>query len=120
MAIAADLLSPSASYLALYIIYLHVLDTNTRSSTHWKLNAVSGKVEALAAGGGGSGDGRGVSHFGWDPEDDHVMTMLTNRIPMENGEWKLEAEPSCSENCQRSAKTGDDNDTKRLQMRCPL
>lgn len=113
MAIAGDLPSPGVSYLALYVIYLHVL--NTRTSTHWKLNAVSGKVEALAAGGGTPGDGGDGAHHhsGWDPEEDHMMAVLTSRIPMENGEWKLEAEPSCSEDCQRLQKTVENNNTAK-------
>lgn len=102
MAIAGDL--PSASYLALYIISVHVLHTNTRTSTHWKLNAVSGKVEAvpLAA---------GAADSSWDGPTDHLMTVLTSRIEMENGEWKLEAEPSCFENCQRISKSVETNDS---------
>lgn len=102
MAFAGDYL-PSASYLALYIISVHVLHTNTRTSTHWRLNSLSGKVEAvpLAAAGGAAGD---------LTADDHLMTVLTSRIPLENGEWKLEAEPSCYENCQRLQKSPETND----------
>jgi tetratricopeptide (TPR) repeat protein len=88
---ATDL--PSVSYLALYIISVHVLNTNSRTSTHWKLNPDSGKVEvaALAA----SGDGTGLVA-------DPLLNILTSRVELANGEWKLESEQTCYENCRKS------------------
>jgi len=98
VAMAIDL--SSVSYLALYIVSVHVLDTNSRTSTHWRLNADTGKVEvaALAA---DSDANSAIVAFPNDP----MLNMLTNRVSLANGEWKLEAEPpSCYDSCSNHEK----------------
>lgn len=84
---------PSVSYLALYIVSVHILNTNSRTSTHWKLNPDSGKVEVAALVASGDGSGGLVT--------DPLLDILTSRVEMPNGEWKLEAEQTCYQNCRR-------------------
>ena len=90
----------SVSYLALYIVSVHVLDTNSRTSTHWRLNADTGKVEiaALAA---DSDANSAIVAFPNDP----MLSMLASRVSLANGEWKLEADPpSCYDSCSSHEK----------------
>lgn len=71
---SADL--PGISYMALYIISLHIVNSNTRvGSNHWKLNLNEGKV---------------VQATDDSPENqDDLMNILTDKM-YENGEWKVE------------------------------
>lgn len=36
--------SPCITYMALYILSFHILQTNSRTSTFWKLNVEDGKI----------------------------------------------------------------------------
>lgn len=35
---------PCLTYMALYILSFHILQVNSRTSTHWKLNSEEGKI----------------------------------------------------------------------------
>ena len=35
---------PCLTYMALYILTFHILQVNSRTSTHWKLNSEEGKI----------------------------------------------------------------------------
>jgi hypothetical protein len=105
---AADL--PSVSYLALYIVSVHVLDTSSRTSTHWRLNADTGKVEVAAL----AADGDAYSPTVGYP-DDPLLSMLTSRVSLANGEWRLEAEPpSCHDSCRRQEKPAKLTDNRNI------
>ncbi len=103
---------PCVSYMALYLVSMHIINTNSRTSTHWRLNSENGKVQvAVAAGGNSHTVGEGDSE---PSTEDPLMSILTSRITLENGEWKLEAEPDsisescnsqCAEKCKAKAKT---------------
>lgn len=71
---------------------MHIINSNSRTSTHWKLNSENGKVQtAMAAGGDSDLDGS---------FEDPLMSILATRATFGNGEWKLDASQVCSENCQ--------------------
>ena len=90
---------PCMPYMALYIISMHLIHTNSRSSTHWKLNLQSGKVQTVAAGGRVGGTARHTE----DLADYHLFSILTSKVAMQNGEWKLESAnvDSCSSDCRK-------------------
>ena len=84
--------------MALYVISLHIIQTNSRTSTHhWKLNVEEGKVQA-AAPAGGSASPSSPSHGLDVVADDPLFSILTNKVTM-NGEWKLDGDQTCRENC---------------------
>ena len=94
-------------YMALYIIFMHVMHTNSRTSTHWKLNVEAGKVQTAAMTAGGS-----------DAEADDILTatdpfmnILTNKVSLGNGGWKLEAEDTCAESCEEHLTEKGENDS---------
>ena len=93
---ATDFMS-SATYMALYIVTVHVLHTSSRTSTHWRLNAQSGRVEAdppLAASGcSGEEEGDG-------PADPLMEMLVNNRVNVKDGEWRL-TERAQSEGARR-------------------
>ena len=67
---------PCMSYMALYIVSMHIVNSNSKSSVgsnHWKLNLDEGKVVQTEENGGNS---------------DSVMNILTNKV-IENGQWKI-------------------------------
>ena len=82
------------SYMALYIISMHIVNSNSRSSSsnHWKLNLAAGKVEATKE--------------QVDTEEEKVMSILTASRVVKNGEWTVE---STDELC--NSKTPCENDT---------
>lgn len=77
---------PCMSYMAVYIISMHIIQTNSRTSTHWKLNMETGTVQTAAAA---------------DNDDDPMLSILTNKIPLAQGGWKLQAEDTCNHECQK-------------------
>ena len=69
---------PGISYMALYIISLHIVNSNTRvGSNHWKLNVDEGKVI------------QATEDVTDSQNNDDMMNILTDKI-YENGEWKVE------------------------------
>ncbi|XP_060062483.1 uncharacterized protein LOC132543044 [Ylistrum balloti] len=73
---------PSVSYMALYVVSMHIVSSNSRSSTganHWRLNADEGKVVQAE-----ESDSDGFT-------EDGLMTILTRKVT-ENGEWRVEDE----------------------------
>jgi len=103
---AADL--PSVSYLALYIVSVHLVNSNSRTSTHWKLNRDSGKVEDVVAMAASGDTGSGLA-------DDPLLSLLASRVATPEGEWKLEAgsSSSCHANCRSSSLLKSDNNSTR-------
>ena len=98
--------TPCMSYMALYIISMHLIHTNSRSSTHWKLNLQSGKVQtAVAVAAAGREDV--TARHPDDLADDHLFSILTSKVSMENGEWKLESANigACTSECRQAKKS---------------
>ena len=83
---------PCISYMALYMISMHIVHTNSRTSTHWKLNVETGKVQTATAAAGSDDQGS-------ESIEDPLMSILTKKIPLYNGGWKLEAEQTCADDC---------------------
>ncbi|CAG2213320.1 unnamed protein product [Mytilus edulis] len=78
----ADL--PGISYMALYIISMHLVNSNTRvGSNHWKLNVDEGKVVQAS------------DEVSDSQNQDDLMNILTDKV-YENGEWKIEKRKKCS------------------------
>lgn len=76
---------PYISYMALYVISLHFINCNSRSSVHWKLNLEEDTIVEVNA------DDKTCSLLGLTPnsykvEDDLVFNILTSTI-IENGKW---------------------------------
>ncbi|KAK6176015.1 hypothetical protein SNE40_014383 [Patella caerulea] len=70
---------PCISYMALYIISMHIVNTNSRSSNHhWRLNQHDGKIVQARE-----------ESTETEKEDEDVMNILTNKVIL-NGEWKVE------------------------------
>ena len=78
---------------------MHVLGSNQKTSTHWKLNLEEGKVQATVADGSAAHDSLYIpGSFVNDPMMD---ILLANKVMNENGEWKLNGEEeSCTEDCK--------------------
>lgn len=79
---------PCMSYMAMYIISVHIVHSNSRSSVganHWRLNIEEGKVlqadDDRMAGIGG-------------PEDDPMFRILTNKR-QEDGQWLVDSHSEC-------------------------
>ena len=70
---------PCVSFMALYIISMHVMNSNSKTSTHWKLNLDAGKVQSAAVADDSLTDG------------DPLMSILTNKVTDRDGQWKLVA-----------------------------
>lgn len=69
---------PGISYMALYIISLHIVNSNTRvGSNHWKLNIDEGKVV------------QATDETSDSQNQDDLMNILTDKM-YENGEWKVD------------------------------
>ena len=102
---AADL--PVVSYVALYIAAVYVVETSSRTSTHWRLNSDTGKVEIVAF----AADGGSSSETPHDP----VLQMLSSRVLVGNGEWKLEAGPSpCCNACHSQSESFENKPNTRF------
>ncbi|CAG5127291.1 unnamed protein product [Candidula unifasciata] len=101
---ACDL--PCMSYMALYIISMHIVNSNSRnsgssSSHHWKLNLSTGKVQPAKAETGSSVNSNkhnssdsSVNHNKQDSDkntdssfEDNVWEILTNKVVKADGEW---------------------------------
>jgi len=100
---AADL--PSVSYLALYIVSVHLV--NTKTSTHWKLNLDSGKVEDVVAMAASGDPVRGVA-------DDPLLSLLASRVATPEGEWRLDA-GSSSSSCHKSCRTSPSSKPEKAE-----
>ena len=92
---------------------MQIIHTNSRTSTHWKLNVESGKVQAAIA-----------ADTSQEPEDP-LLSLLTNKVLLENGEWRLEGEePTCNDSCQktkshtRHEQKQEKNNTKKGCVNC--
>lgn len=71
---------PCVSYMALYIVSMHIVNSNSRSSTgsnHWRLNQEEGKVVP-------------ADENDEKRTDDELMGILTLKVIEEDGEWKVE------------------------------
>lgn len=91
---------PCMSYMALYIVSMHIIQSNSRTSTHhWRLNVEEGKVQAAVA---DSSLNTGLPGYG-DVPDDPLLSILTNKVTSESGEWQLSADSSCKEDCKKKS-----------------
>lgn len=80
---------PCMSYMAMYIISLHIVHSNSRSSVganHWRLNIEEGKVLQAE-------DDQLTGNQG--PEDDPMFKILTNKR-QEDGQWLVDSHKECS------------------------
>ena len=82
---------------------MHIIQSNSRTSTHWKLNLEEGKVQSAVAAGAGMDD----SHGSDDPASDPLLNILTNKIS-DSGEWKLSDQTSCGSQCKTATKKTSD------------
>lgn len=74
---------PCMSYMALYIISMHIVNSNSRSSSnHWKLNLSAGRVEP--------------ADDQLDNEDEKVLSILTASKVVKDGEWTVEGSAQMS------------------------
>lgn len=100
--------SPTVPFLALYIISMHIIQSNQRTSTHWKLSG--GRViEASSALVSDSSEDASDLNPGLDSnnvglaavtsESDPLLSILTNKVTFDGG-WKLDGEQACR-NCNR-------------------
>ena len=90
---------PCVSYMALYIISMHIVNSNSRaSSNHWKLNMSAGKVEP--------------SKDQVDQEDEKVMSILTSNRVVKNGQWTVDGGEEDEGFCDSKSCTSSNNDKK--------
>ena len=86
--------------MALYIISMHVINSNSRTSQHWRLNLDEGKVQAAVADSesGHNHDpmDRGLGENNIDP----VLNILTKKKTRNNGDWTVEMESVCTD-CEK-------------------
>ena len=81
---------PCMSYMAMYLISVHIVHSNSRSSVganHWRLNIDEGKVHQTEDNIFGSieaGD-----------DDDPIFRILTNQ-KMEDGQWLVDEHSECT------------------------
>lgn len=86
--------SPCITYMALYILTFHILQTNSRTSTFWKLNVEDGKITE-------------VNHFPSivtstlpnDNGDDPIFNIITSTVHFGKSWTKRSAENYCTD-CQ--------------------
>jgi len=98
---------PSVSYLALYIVSVQLVNTNSRTSTHWKLNRDSGKVEDVVAVAASGDPGNGLA-------DDPLLNLLASRTATPEGEWRLEADSSsCYASCRSTTPQKAESNSSR-------
>ncbi|XP_070206796.1 uncharacterized protein [Littorina saxatilis] len=88
---------PCMSYMALYIISMHIVNSNSRSSSsnHWKLNVSAGKVEPTTE--------------QVDTEEEKVMSILTANRVVKNGEWTVEMSSTASNSKKSCEKKGSES-----------
>ena len=91
---------PCMSYMAMYIISVHIVNSNSRSSVganHWRLNIEDGKIQPETDNLAGNSDG---------PADDRVLNILTNK-KVENGQWLVDGHTDCA-TCSEVGKVQND------------
>lgn len=92
---------PCVSYMALYIVSMHIVNSNSRSSTgsnHWRLNHEEGKVVP-------------ADENDEKRTDDELMGILTLKV-VEDGEWRVENMKKKDENPSDTSENSIDNKTK--------
>ncbi|CAH1775249.1 unnamed protein product [Owenia fusiformis] len=88
---------PSMSYMALYIVSMHILNTNSRTSTHWKLNIEAGKVQSVTS---TVADSELDDHQNSENNsDDRIFDILTNKKII-HGKWTIEGEDNECMQCE--------------------
>lgn len=84
---------PHFSHLTLYILSINLAQRSAcERSSHWKLT--DGKVAAFPSGGIGS--------------DDHLFSLLTNKISLGNGEWSVTGDDTCTKSCNENTDVAQD------------
>jgi len=82
---------PYITYMAVYVLSFHILQSNSRTSTVWKLNAEEGKITG------------GLTQEPLLPEPD-VFNIITSTI--RHGQtWIKKSSEVYNENCQASCAT---------------
>lgn len=86
------------SYMALYIISVHIVNSNSRSSSnHWKLNLSAGRVEP-------------ATEERADGDDDKVLSILTANKAVKDGKWTVESTvDSCANKTDIKSNSTDTN-----------
>lgn len=82
---------PYLTYMAVYVLSFHVLQSNSRTSTLWKLNPEEGKIV----------EGKLVGTVVQPSEttEDPVFSIITSTIHYGKS-WVKRSEDTFSENCQ--------------------
>lgn len=100
----------SASLLALYIVSVHILHTNTKSSTHWKLNIDSGKVVASPLVAESSSEGLYSPNVDRRVNDPMMDMLVASHTYMKNGIWRIAGDHNCYDSCSwKDSETGNNN-----------
>ncbi|XP_014770968.1 uncharacterized protein LOC106869663 isoform X2 [Octopus bimaculoides] len=86
--------SSSSVYIALYLIFLQLLQHQTRSSSHWRLESKLGKVVLVdSEEDGGDSDSSssssGESEHEETEEIDQIMEILTTKLIDNEGRWSV-------------------------------
>ena len=79
---------PCMSYMAVYIISVHIVNSNSRSSVganHWRLNIEDGKIQHETESPAGNSESLG---------NDRMFSILTNK-KIENGQWLVDGHTEC-------------------------
>lgn len=89
---------PCITYMALYILSFHILQSNSRTSTLWKLNAEEGKIVEA------SHFPRivtlpGLNNDPYTTENDHIFDIITSTIHFGKSWTKQSMEYYCTD-CQ--------------------
>ncbi|GAB1604466.1 hypothetical protein Ahia01_000728100 [Argonauta hians] len=83
--------SSSSIYIALYLIFLQLLQHQTRSSSNWKLEVKLGKVVPVdSEEDGGESDSSTTDGDTVETEEiDQIMEILTNKLMDNEGRWSV-------------------------------
>ncbi|WAR14669.1 TTC17-like protein [Mya arenaria] len=99
---------PCMSYMAMYLISVHIVNSNSRSSVganHWRLNVEEGKV--LKA------DDDLLFGNNHEVDDDAMFRIITNQR-IEDGQWLVDSQTECTIN-DRSMLTAEQESPKNDQ-----
>lgn len=86
--------SPCITYMALYILTFHILQTNSRTSTFWKLNVEDGKIIEV-----NKFPSIVTSVLPNDNIDDPIFNIITSTVHYGKAWTKRSAENYCTD-CQ--------------------
>ncbi|XP_013385892.1 tetratricopeptide repeat protein 17 [Lingula anatina] len=102
---------PCATYMALYIVSMHIINSNSRTSSHWRLNFDEGKVVT---------DEKPQDNGLRKPDEDLMLNILTTARVSKDGEWVLEMEQGHCADCKAEIENpSTDTPTKSTSISTP-